>query len=145
MGRVWEMLQEAADWQRRNTGETIQAVGVASMAESGLLLDNLRSGQERSVMLPWFDPLASAGRRNYWRTCFGVKERFLASGLRFSFKCSLAKILWLRQQNAAAPDGAVWLSAADYVAYRLSGAFGTDVSLGGRNWRIAYRKKNWRR
>ena len=128
--RAAELIGEVMEWQRSTGGERVQAVGIASMAESGLLVDRL-TGRARSVMLPWFDPLAAA-QADYLRTRFGVKERFLASGLRLSFKCSLAKILWLRQQYAAALDGAVWLSASDYIAYRLSGALGTDASLGVR-------------
>lgn len=128
--RVMELIREVMEWQRNSGCGVVQAIGIASMAESGLLVDQI-TGQARSVMLPWFDPLATA-QADYLRERFGVKERFLASGLRLSFKCSLAKILWLRQQDAAALDGTVWLSAADYIAYQLSGALGTDASLGVR-------------
>lgn len=129
-----ELMGEVVGWGRCSGSGAVQAIGVASMAESGLLVDR-QSGLERSVMLPWFDPLATA-QADYLRERFGVKERFLASGLRLSFKCSLAKILWWGQREPSLLDDAVWLSAADYIAYRLCGVFGTDASLGIRTGAI---------
>ena len=40
-------------------------------------------------------------------------------------------------------DGAVWLSAADYIAYRLTGTFGTDPSLAGFTFAFRVDRRTW--
>src|SRR5215210_5451628 len=55
--RLWETV--AAVMREALAGETqVAAVGVASMAETGLLLDR-RTGQPRSDLLAWFDTTAA--------------------------------------------------------------------------------------
>jgi sugar (pentulose or hexulose) kinase len=56
----------------------------------------------------------------------GPLDCYLRFGTAASFKSSLAKILWLRQESTACLENSVWLSVADYVAYWLTGEFGTD-------------------
>lgn len=70
-------------------------------------------------------------------------ERFSVSGIEASFKCSLAKILWLRERDPDITREAVWLSAADYIAYRLTGEMGTDYSLAGRTFALRLDGKAW--
>src|SRR4030067_3218186 len=78
-------------------GGTISAIGIASMAETGLLV-NRKSGAARSPLIPWFDPAAPPPAELLMRAG-EHRERFLRSGLRPNFKCSLAKVLWLREQD----------------------------------------------
>jgi xylulokinase len=119
----------------------IAAVGVASMAETGLLLDR-RTGTARTPMLPWFDrrptayaaQIAQAGDRY---------ERFCATGQYPSFKSTLAKLLWLRERDHSITNGAVWLSAADYIAYRLTGVFATDPTLAVRTYAFRVDGRDW--
>ncbi|MBN2550027.1 MAG: hypothetical protein JXB15_12765 [Anaerolineales bacterium] len=139
--QVQSLLDEALGWLEAQGGEAVRAIGVASMAETGLLLDR-RSGQERTPLLPWFDPLASA-QADELRQRFDLRERFLATGLRASFKCPLAKLLWLRENDPQALEGAIWLSAADYIAYRLCGEMGTDASLASRSCAFRIYEKHW--
>jgi sugar (pentulose or hexulose) kinase len=119
----------------------IAAVGVASMAESGLLVDR-RSGAARTPLLPWFDQAAApfaaalAGRGD-------GAARFRAFGIHPSFKCSLAKIMQLRHERPALVEGAVWLCAADYIAFRLSGAMASDYSLAGRTYAFDLWARQW--
>ncbi|MGB8981605.1 MAG: FGGY family carbohydrate kinase, partial [Anaerolineales bacterium] len=108
---------------------SIAAIGIASMAETGLLLDR-RTGVPRSFFVPWFDTAAQS-QADLIRRGSDPLERYLKTGLRASFKCSLAKVLWLRARDQSLLEGAIWLSAADYIAYRLTGKFGTDPSLAG--------------
>jgi len=120
--------------------QSVEAIGIASMAESGYLIDAL--GNPLSPMIPWFDTsptpqAAQIERRSDPRT------RFLRSGQRLGFKCSLAKILWLRDQGLAIPDGATWLCAADAIGFRLTGKIGTDASLAGRTGAFWLAEKTW--
>lgn len=119
----------------------IAAVGVASMAESGLLVDR-RSGAARTPLLPWFDQTAAP----FAAELAGMGDRaarFRRFGIHPSFKCSLAKILQLRREQPEIVAGAVWLCAADYIAFRLSGAMATDYSLAGRTYAFDLWAREW--
>jgi sugar (pentulose or hexulose) kinase len=91
----------------------IAVIGIASMAETGLLVDR-QTGVARSFFVPWFDTAAQA-QADLIRRQSDALERYLKTGLRASFKCSLAKVLWLRARDESLLDGAIWLSAADYI------------------------------
>ena len=119
----------------------IEAVGIASMAETGLLVDR-RTGAARSFFVPWFDTAAQP-QADLIRRQSDALERYLKTGLRASFKCSLAKVLWLRARDERLLDGAIWLSAADYIAYRLTGKFGTDCSLAGYTFIFRVDQRAW--
>lgn len=119
----------------------IAAIGIASMAETGLLVDR-HTGAARSFFVPWFDTAAQA-QADLIRSQSDPLERYLKTGLRASFKCSLAKVLWLRARDERLLDGAIWLSAADYIAYRLTGNFGTDCSLAGYTFAFRVDQRAW--
>jgi sugar (pentulose or hexulose) kinase len=137
---LWEttaaMIRKVVD-----AAEPIRAVGIASMAETGLLLDR-RTGAARSFFVPWFDTAAQP-QADFIRRQSDPLERYLKTGLRASFKCSLAKVLWLRARDESLLDGAIWLSAADYIAYRLTGNFGTDCSLAGYTFAFRVDQRAW--
>lgn len=122
----------------------LAAVGIAGMAETGLLVDR-KTGAPRSPLIPWFDKSAAsqAARLGAAGGPSTVEERFYLTGIRPTFKCSLAKILWLQDQDPAWLDGAVWLSAADYIAFRLTGSMATDYSLAGRTYAFRIDKRLW--
>jgi sugar (pentulose or hexulose) kinase len=111
--------------------EPVAAIGIASMAETGLLVDR-GNGTVRSPFLPWFDRLAATQADSLARRSTFSAE-FCRHGVRPTFKCSLAKLLWLQARDATQLDGAVWLSMADYLAFRLTGAFGTHANLAVRS------------
>lgn len=119
----------------------VAAVGVASMAETGLLLDR-RSGAPRSPFLPWFDT-APASFAQQLEHHAPTLERFRTFGIYPSFKCSLAKLLWWRESAPESLAGAVWLSVADYVAFRLTGVMSTDFSLAGRTYAFDLGRREW--
>jgi sugar (pentulose or hexulose) kinase len=117
----------------------LAAIGVASMAETGVLLDR-RTGDPRSDFLPWFNTCASDQAERLKRDYNA--ERFARSGIRASFKCSLAKLLYLSDRGADFRNG-IWLSSADYIVYRLTGTFATDFSLAGRTYAFDLLNKVW--
>ena len=135
-GTVSAVVRKVAD----ATG-AIAAIGIASMAETGLLLDR-RTGAARSFFVPWFDTAAQP-QADLIRHQSDALERYLKTGLRASFKCSLAKVLWLRARDESLLDGAIWLSAADYIAYRLTGKYGTDYSLAGYTFAFQVDQRAW--
>jgi xylulokinase len=113
------------------------------MAETGLLVDRM-NGEPHSALIPWFDPAATPQAQLLGQAADPV-ERFCRTGIRPNFKCSLAKILWLRERDPNLLDGAVWLNAADYLAYRLAGTMATDYSLAGRTYAYDIGRKEWDR
>ena len=119
----------------------VAGIGVASPAESGLLVDRI-SRQPLSPIIPWFDTTAEEEVATI-RQAGGEQERFLVSGIYPSFKCSLAKILWIRHHLETNFQTATWLSIADFIAYRLAGIFSTDYSLAGRTYAFNIVDKVW--
>lgn len=123
--------------------EDISAVGIASMAETGLLV-NRNTGEILSDLIPWFET-ASQPMADMIHERSDPVECYLKYGLKVSFKSSLAKILWLKQEGIYQFKDAVWLSAADFAAYSLSGIFATDYSLAGRTLAFQVEQKQWDR
>ncbi|MGE5138002.1 MAG: FGGY-family carbohydrate kinase [Rudaea sp.] len=136
LGLVSQVAREAVGEERK-----VDCIGIASMAESGLLVDR-RSGEPRSPILPWFD--TSAGKQaESLLNRFGPLDLFSRIGIHLSYKASLAKILWLQKNQRVIADGATWLSAADYIAYRLTGEMGTDYSLSTRTGAFRIDSRTW--
>ncbi len=120
--------------------EPIGAAGIASMSETGLLIDR-RTGRPRSFLVPWHDTSATAQAAQIAQDT-DLVERFCRTGTHLSWKCGLAKLLWLRDQGTDV-DGAVWLSAADYIAYHLTGKLATDYSLANRTYAFRIDTRSW--
>jgi len=140
--RFWQAVRAVAGEALAGAGRpSIRAIGVAGMAETGLLLER-NSGTARSPLLPWFDA-AAAPQAGQLERAAPAGERFARFGIYPSFKVSLAKLLWWRERDARALDGAVWLSAPDYIAYRLTGELATDYSLAGRTYAFDLRRRAW--
>jgi sugar (pentulose or hexulose) kinase len=118
------------------------AIGISSMAETGLLVDQ-SNGMPRSPLFPWFDQAAAPQADLLGKHPDQRRQRFLASGIYPSFKCSLAKILWLRDRQPSITNGAVWLPAASYIAYHLTGKMSSDYSLAGRTYAFHLQQKEW--
>jgi len=141
-GDLWSGIAQAvAGLQCSSRSLVVAGIGIASTAESGLLVDR-SDGTPRSVIFPWFD--TSAGEQVEVIEHKGeARERFMASGVYPSFKCSLAKILWVKQHLELDLQNAVWLSVADAIAFHLTGCFRTDYSLAGRTYAFRIFEKEW--
>ena len=140
-GAVTQAVSELVAWARDEGLQSPQAVGIASMAESGLLVDR-STGEARTPIYPWFDQTAIA-QAQVLSSLPGGQGRFYRHGIQPTFKCSLARIIWLREQDEARLEGATWLSAADYIAYRLTGEMATDYSLAVRTYAFDLSVKRW--
>jgi len=73
------------------------------------------------------------------------EARFLQHGVRPTYKCSLAKLLWIKEHSPEKFENAVWLGVPEYIAYRLTGAFATDYSLAGRTCAFCIDELRWDR
>ncbi len=139
------IIEDALSQAINQIGKDISLAGIAiaSMAESGLLVD-ASTGAARTEIFPWFDQRAHLQAQRLQQAA-DAPGRFLRRGVRPTFKCSLAKLLWLKEKEPGVLDGARWLGAAEYLAYRLTGEMFTDYSLAGRTYAFRIDKKEWDR
>ncbi|RAV12478.1 FGGY-family carbohydrate kinase [Paenibacillus contaminans] len=142
---MWESIASAVRTVLQKAGNPkVKAVGITSMAESGLLVDR-ETGQAKSPFMPWFDTCSQAQADRIAQETEPF-ELFQQTGLRNSFKMGLAKLLWIRDRFPEALDGPVtWLSASSYIAYRLSGSMAIDYSLAARTLAFRIDEKRWNR
>ncbi len=109
----------------------VLAVGVAGLAESGVLLDP--AGEPCAFVIAWFDTrgereLEAAARRNAV-----LPEQFpRRTGLPWDCQASLAKLLWLQATGVVLTRGHRWLSVPEWVVHRLGGHLVREPSLASR-------------
>lgn len=141
--QLWEMIVGAIRETAAKAAGPVRAIGITSMAESGLLVDRT-TGKPRSIFMPWFDRVSEPQARQIAREA-DLYERFCVSGIHSSFKLGLPKLMWLRERDPEAFAGSVWLSASGYVAYRLTGRMAFDYSLAARTFAFDISAKQWDR
>jgi sugar (pentulose or hexulose) kinase len=116
----------------------VAAVGIAGMAEAGVLLD--RRGEPTGPVIAWHDVRGADEARAVGDEI--GRSRFAATtGLPASPLCSLAKLGW---QRAHAPDAAVrWLGVPEWVARTLGAADVAELSLASRTGMLSLRDGEW--
>ncbi len=128
-------LLEAVGRVVSDVGGDVDVVGIASMAETGVPLDD--DGVPLGDLVRW-DPSRARGQAEALAATHGAAELFAATGVRPSGKVPLATWAHLRE---AEPDRwramSRWAGAADLVAFALTGRLVTDHTLAGRT--MAYR------
>jgi xylulokinase len=123
------------------TSGPIQAVGVASMAEAGVPLD--AAGRPLYRIIPWYDPRTEPQLRRTLAEV-GAERLFRVTGQASRHVYSLYKLQWLRENQPGAFRALRrWLSVADYVVWRLTGAAATDPSLASRTMLFDQRRRAW--
>lgn len=121
--------------------QPIAALGIASMAEAGVLLD--RRGRPLGEIIPWDDPRSAAEAAWLERTV-GAADLYARTGLRAGAKTSLAKLRWLANERPATVGRAhAWTGVAELVAHTLTGGLGTDASLACRTMAFDVRSGRW--
>src|SRR5688572_25031365 len=114
---------------KRTPAVRIGAVGVTSMAETGVLLD--AHGEPVAPGIAWHDERGAKEADALEREL--GKERFTATtGLPPSPLCTLSKYRWLRSQHAGSERGVRWLNVAEWIVRSLGGDEVGDLSLGSR-------------
>ncbi len=112
------------------SGEDVRVVGlgVAGLAESGVLLDE--HGRETSPVIAWFDDRGNA-------ELAAVDAGFLAefpgrTGLPVGPQWTLPKLLWMRSAGLPVPAARRWLNLPEFVAWTLTGEQVSEPSLASR-------------
>jgi sugar (pentulose or hexulose) kinase len=119
----------------------VTAVGVASMAETGALLD--RDGQAVAPSIAWHDSRGADEAERLQRE-LGA-ERFAAhAGVPPTPLASISKYRWLREhQPDAISRGVRWLSVAEYVVRQLGGEEVAELSLASRTGMFDVVERKW--
>ncbi len=137
----WKTVCTVMDEAVAKSRQTVDAIAIGSMAETGLLVDS--AGTYHTPLLPWYDQRCSP-----WVAAIeergAAQERFLQSGMRPSFKCALTKLLWLRSQGMELKNK-IWLSAPDFVVWKLTGRLVTDPTMANRTYAYSMALENWDR
>ena len=107
-----------------------RAIGIASMAESGFLIDG--AGEPLLPAIAWFDA-RTAPQAARWKERMEPLELFSRTGLRLAPIFSACKLEWLKDNSSDAwKRAAGWLGVAEYLVFRMTGERATDPSLASR-------------
>jgi xylulokinase len=140
---LWRTVVAAIRGALANVPETeqIASVAVASIGESGVLLD--AAGAATTDSIAWFDT-RTRPQANWLAERIGKDELFARSGLSLQPIFSLNKLLWHREHEPDAWARSVrWVMLADFIAHRLCGEVATDLSLASRTLMLDLREKCW--
>ena len=107
----------------------VAGIGVASMAETGVLLD--RSGRPVVPSIAWYDTRGAAEADDF-ATRLGSDQFAARVGLPATAVCTLAKYRWMRGHWPAAERGARWLNVAEWIVHGLGGDPAAELSLASR-------------
>ena len=119
----------------------VAAVGVSSMAETGILLaaDGRPAG---APAIAWHD---SRGTHEAERIAAELEDFSATTGLPATELCSLAKLRWQRDHDPAARTGRRWLNVAEFIVHGLGGEQTAELSLASRTgWLDLQSKAVWR-
>jgi len=109
----------------------ICAISITGMSEAGLII-NRTTGKEATPIIPWFDR-RTVGLSN--QVSKEQEQEYLCrTGLRNNYKYGIYKYLWLLEHSGIKREDSLWLSACDYIAWKLTGEFVTDPGFAARTY-----------
>jgi sugar (pentulose or hexulose) kinase len=118
----------------------VAAVGIAGMAEAGVLLD--RRGKPTGPVIAWHDVRGTDEARAMGDEI--GRRRFAATtGLPASPLSSLAKLGWQRAHSPDAAAAVRWLGVPEWVARTLGAADVAELSLASRTGMLSLHDGEW--
>jgi xylulokinase len=141
-----EALWRAASGCLRDLSGRIAAhraggLAIASFAEAGLPLDD--GMQPLYPIIAWYDR-RSEPQAAWLESCIDPESLHAITGQRVSPSFGVTKWLWIREHRPeVAARTALWLSAPDYVLWRLCGAVATDYTIASRTLFFDQRALAW--
>lgn len=139
---LWQLLKAAAG--RLICEYSPVSIGITSMAESGVFVDR-DTGECLSGLVAWNDKASVAAFEMLYSE-ERERERFAKTGLHDSYKYSVYKVLGeLGQpdQKSDTLNSGIFLPAASYIGYRMTGRFGMDETLALRTYGFDLVKKEY--
>ena len=109
----------------------VLGVGVAGLAESGVLLD--RSSRPCAPVIAWFDRRGSEQVARLDRVAPEIGQQFPGrTGLPWDCQASIAKLMWLLDDGIGLTAGHRWASVPEWLVHELGGALVREPSLASR-------------
>lgn len=119
----------------------VLAISFSSMAEAGVPLD--ARGAPVYPIIAWYDT-RTLPYQEWWQTHLGEEQVYAITGLQPRHIFSINKLMWLRDHEPEAYGRlALWLSVADYIAFRLSGVAAMGYSQACRTMAFDLRTLGW--
>jgi sugar (pentulose or hexulose) kinase len=118
----------------------VAAVGVAGMAEVGVLLD--RAGEPVAPLIAWHDGRDREQARSLAED-LGPDLFGAMTGLPLGTQWSLTKHRWLRDRTAALDRAVRRLHVPEWVVYALGGEQASEYSLASRTGWLHLRDRTW--
>lgn len=120
-------IAAANDALREIPSGRVVAIGVASMAETGVLLD--AAARPLVPAIAWHDTRGAGEAQRLGNELSGFAARV---GLPATPVCTLAKYRWMRDHWPAAADGVRWLNVAEWIVLGFGGDPAAELSLASR-------------
>jgi sugar (pentulose or hexulose) kinase len=133
-------LAAARDAIAQLDGGAVVAVGVAGMAETGVLLDG--RGRPVGPAIAWHDVRGDEAAGEI-AAAFGSDGFAMRTGLPPTSLCSVAKLCWQRRSLARARQAVRWLGVPEWVARSLGSAEVAELSLASRTGLLSLRERAW--
>jgi sugar (pentulose or hexulose) kinase len=118
----------------------LAAIGVASLAETGILLD--ARGAPVAPSIAWHDS-RGAGQAQRLAAELGAARFSERTGLAPRPLCSLVKYRWLRDEHEPTSRGVRWLSVGEWIVHRLGGEQVAELSLASRTGWLDVHARGW--
>jgi sugar (pentulose or hexulose) kinase len=118
----------------------IAGLGVASMAETGVLLD--RSGRPLAPAIAWHDGRGGEEAEQLARQ-LGAERFAERTGLAPRPLCSVVKHRWLRDHVPGTERAVRWLNVAEWVVRELGGDEQAELSLASRTGWLDIHARTW--
>lgn len=118
----------------------VAAVGIAGMAETGVLLD--RRGEPVGPAIAWHD-VRGADEARLIAAELGRRRFAAQTGLPASALCSLSKLAWQRAHADGAEAAVRWLGMPEWVARSFGAADVAELSLASRTGMLSLRDRAW--
>jgi sugar (pentulose or hexulose) kinase len=121
-------------------GGTVAAVGIAGMAETGVLIDG--RGRPLGPAIAWHDSRGGDEARAI-EAELGGREFATRTGLPASALCSLAKLAWQRSHLDGFAEASRWLGVPEWIARSLGAADVAELSLASRTGLFELGRRAW--
>lgn len=123
------------------SGTTVEAIAPTSVGEAGVPVDG--EGVVLRPAIAWFDARTTA-EATWWEEAAGAAAVYRITGQPIDPHYGANKLLWIRKHEPEVFSATrKWLSLADFIILRLSGAYATDRSLASRMMLFDQGKSDW--
>jgi sugar (pentulose or hexulose) kinase len=137
---VGAVLSVAAQAIANAPGGAVAAVGIAGMAETGVLLDD--HGRPVGPAIAWHDVRGSDEALQI-AADLGERDFATRTGLPPSALCSLSKLRWQRSRLPATESAVRWLGMPEWIGRSLGAADVAELSLASRTGMFLLRERRW--